>query len=185
MFVHHLKFYSYFRLLVLHCFIDFHTPLDYHLLCAQHACCIFIYCSTSNLVALQSYRCTVLISISRISTPYSGKLLQEKTITNWWKIWFSDFHGENFRGLLAFDAPKDTTPLNFTEKTFANSHKTVNFAKFFSLKVFPVYSSSSFHMFYRIGAHQQWSSCTRQCHKCPGRPKAKVLPCSLSWVQDH
>ena len=32
--------------------------------------------------------------------------------------------GENFRGLLAFAAPKDATPLIFAEKTFANSHKT-------------------------------------------------------------
>ena len=39
--------------------------------------------------------------------------------------------------------------------------------------------------FSRVGAHQQWSSCTWQCHKCPRRPKAKVLPRSLSWVQDY
>ena len=30
--------------------------------------------------------------------------------------------------------------LNFTEKTFANSHKTAKFAKVFSLKSFPLYS---------------------------------------------
>ena len=35
-------------------------------------------------------------------------------------------------------------------------------------------------IFSRVGAHQQWSSCTWQCHKCPRRPKAKVLPRSLS-----
>ena len=34
--------------------------------------------------------------------------------------------------------------------------------------------------FSRVGAHQQWSSCTWQCHKCPGGPKAKVHPRSLS-----
>ena len=26
--------------------------------------------------------------------------------------------------------------------------------------------------FSRVGAHQQWSSCTWQCHKCPWRPTA-------------
>ena len=32
--------------------------------------------------------------------------------------------GENFRGLLAFAAPKDATPPIFAGKTFVNSHKT-------------------------------------------------------------
>ena len=36
--------------------------------------------------------------------------------------------------------PKDATCLNFTEKTFMNSHKTLKFAKVFSLKRFPPYS---------------------------------------------
>ena len=44
--------------------------------------------------------------------------------------------GENFHGLLAFAVPKDTTPQNFVEKTFANSHKTAKFAKVFSLESF-------------------------------------------------
>ena len=33
-------------------------------------------------------------------------------------------------------------PPNFTEKTFANSHKTVKFAKVFSLESFPLYDMS-------------------------------------------
>ena len=38
---------------------------------------------------------------------------------------------------LAFAAPKGTTPQNFTEKIFANSHKTVKFVKVFSLEKYP------------------------------------------------
>jgi len=33
-----------------------------------------------------------------------------------------DFHGENFRGLLAFVVSKDATFPNFAEKTFVNSY---------------------------------------------------------------
>ena len=51
-----------------------------------------------------------------------------------------DLHGEHFRKLLACATPMDTTPPTFTENTFANSHKTVNFVKVFSLKSFPLYS---------------------------------------------
>ena len=39
-----------------------------------------------------------------------------------------DFHWENLRRLLAFTMPKDTTPPNFVEKTFANSHKPRKFS---------------------------------------------------------
>ena len=46
-----------------------------------------------------------------------------------------DFCGENFRRLLAFAVPKDATPPNFVEKTFANGHKTTKFTKVFSSKV--------------------------------------------------
>ena len=38
--------------------------------------------------------------------------------------------------MLAFAAPKNTTPPNFAEKTFAHRHKTAKFAKVFSSKVF-------------------------------------------------
>ena len=69
--------------------------------------------------------------------PYSGKLSREKTFADWRKY---DIRGENFRGLLAFAAPKDATPPNFAEKTFANSHKTAKSAKVFSLESFPLYS---------------------------------------------
>ena len=50
-----------------------------------------------------------------------------------------DFHRENFHGLLACAVPKDATPPNFVDKTFANSHKTVEFAKVSSLESFPLY----------------------------------------------
>ena len=75
--------------------------------------------------------------------PYSGKLSREKTFTDWWKY---DFRGENFSGLLAFAAPKDAMPPNFTEKTFANSHKTVKSAKVFSLESFPLYDRKILHL---------------------------------------
>ena len=54
-----------------------------------------------------------------------------------------DFHGEDSRRLLACATPKDATPPDFAEKTFVNSHKTVKFAKVFSLESFPIYSSCS------------------------------------------
>ena len=41
--------------------------------------------------------------------------------------------------MLTFAVPKDTMLPNFTEKTFANSHKTAKFAKVFSLESFPLY----------------------------------------------
>jgi len=53
-----------------------------------------------------------------------------------------DFRGENFHGLLTFAAPKDTTPPNFAENTFADSHKTTKSAKVFSLESFLLYGTS-------------------------------------------
>ena len=37
--------------------------------------------------------------------------------------------------------PKDAMPPNFAEKTFANSHKTLKFAKIFFLESFPLYGT--------------------------------------------
>ena len=48
--------------------------------------------------------------------------------------------------MLAFAAPKDAMPPNFTEKTFANSHKTVKSAKVFSLESFPLYDRKILHL---------------------------------------
>ena len=39
-----------------------------------------------------------------------------------------------------FAVPKDASPPNFAEKTFAYSHKTVKFVTVFFLKSFPLYS---------------------------------------------
>ena len=59
-----------------------------------------------------------------------------------------DFRGD-FRGLLPFATPTDAMPPNFTEKTFANSHKTAKFAKVFSLESFPLYGISLLlHVYY-------------------------------------
>ena len=62
------------------------------------------------------------------------------------------FAGENFHELVestiftektftdcSLVLPKDAMPLNFTEKTFAISHKTSKFVKVFSLESFPLY----------------------------------------------
>ena len=70
--------------------------------------------------------------------PYSGKLLRigEKY----------DFHRENVRRMLAFTVPKDVMPPNFTEKTFANSHKTAKFTKVFPLESFQLYGILSTNM---------------------------------------
>ena len=51
------------------------------------------------------------------------------------KIFTEKLSQRNFHRLLAFATPKDTTPQNFAEKTFTNSHKTLNFAKVFSTKI--------------------------------------------------
>ena len=71
--------------------------------------------------------------------PYSGKLSREETFVKFGEK--DNICGENFCRLLAFAVPKDTTPPNFTEKTFTNSHKT---AKVFSLKSFPLYGTECF-----------------------------------------
>ena len=50
-----------------------------------------------------------------------------------------DFFRENFPRLLTFGTLKDATPPNFMEKTFVKAmHKTVKFAKVFSLETFPL-----------------------------------------------
>ena len=41
--------------------------------------------------------------------------------------------------MLAFAVPKNAMPPNFVEKTFANSHKIMKFAKVFSRKSFTLY----------------------------------------------
>ena len=58
------------------------------------------------------------------------------------KGWWSYCIAENFHKLLACVMPKDATPQNFAEKTFANSHKPEKSATVFSLKSFPLYGRS-------------------------------------------
>ena len=48
---------------------------------------------------------------------------------------------EKTHGLLAFATPKDVTPPNFAEKTFANSHKNTKFVKVFFLESFLLYGT--------------------------------------------
>ena len=68
--------------------------------------------------------------------PYGGKLLREKTFTDWGKI--------RFLRIARFCSAKGVTPPNFSEKTFTNSHKTTKFTKVFSLESFPLYSRRRF-----------------------------------------
>ena len=69
-----------------------------------------------------------------------------------------DFCGENFCGLIARAVLKDTTPPNFTEKTFTNSHKTLKFVKVFSLESFPLYGNRN------IPKHHEVVVCTVSLH---------------------
>ena len=84
--------------------------------------------------------------VYKLYIPYSRKLswIGEKY----------DFRRESFCRLLVFAVPKDGTPPNFVETTFANSHKTT---KVFSLEsfgytvhVFPSPSSSLFPFLTRL-----------------------------------
>ena len=68
--------------------------------------------------------------------PYSGKLPREKTFANWWKIRVS---WRKLSRIARLCCTKDDMPSNFAEKTFANSHKNVKFAKVFSLESFLLY----------------------------------------------
>ena len=60
-------------------------------------------------------------------------ILRKKTSANWWKY---DFHGENFRGLLAFAVPKDVTPHISPRKLSHIATKPQNLQKFSPSKVF-------------------------------------------------
>ena len=51
--------------------------------------------------------------------------------------WIGEKYNFRFCRLLACATPKDTTPPNFEEKSFANSHKTVNLLNFFLSRKFP------------------------------------------------
>ena len=48
---------------------------------------------------------------------------------------------------------EETTPQNFGEKTFANSHKTAKFAKDFSLESFPLYNTRAVFEMSDFGLH--------------------------------
>ena len=73
-----------------------------------------------------------------------------------------DFYEENFCGLLAFTAPMDATPPNFTDKTFTNTHKTAKFMKVFSLESFPLYgicqrrNCRHYDVTLCVLSHQRW-----------------------------
>ena len=76
--------------------------------------------------------------------PYSAKLLREK---NFHKLAENTIFVEKTFVNCSLVLPMDTTPLNFTKKTFANSHKTSKSAKVFSLKSFPLYDTFKSYMY--------------------------------------
>ena len=67
-------------------------------------------------------------TLLREKTLVDNAMLTEKTFIDYWLV-----------------LPKDTTPPNFVEKTFTNSHKTLSMklVKVFSLKSFPLCSNKS------------------------------------------
>ena len=79
-------------------------------------------CAATSYMSLHFSTLCFIFALYRIAENFQGRKLSqigEKC----------DFRRENFRGLLAFAAPKDATPPNFMEKTFADSHKSAKFAK--------------------------------------------------------
>ena len=54
-----------------------------------------------------------------------------------------NFRGENFAD-CSLCCVKECHVPNFVEKTFANSHKIMKFAKVFSLESFPLYGKTTF-----------------------------------------
>ena len=96
--------------------------------------------------------------------PYSGKLSREKTFAR-----IGDFRGENYRGLLVFAAPKDATPSNFAEKTFARiATKPRNSRKFSPSKVsrYMVFMLSLFFIFQHWYHHQKCQKKRLSSHIC-------------------
>ena len=67
-----------------------------------------------------------------LKLPYSGKLLREK---NFRELVKNTIFTEKLSRIARFCSTKGATPPNFVEKTSANSHKTVKFAKVFPSKV--------------------------------------------------
>ena len=94
-----------------------------------------LYLYTYTIILCTYVKTGVVIICCLLRLSYSGKLSREKTFARISEKY--DFCGENFHRLLTFAVPKDTPPQNFAEKMFTNSHKTVKFAKVFSLESFP------------------------------------------------
>ena len=81
---------------------------------------------------------------------YSGKLWGRKLSRISEKY---DFHGENFHRLLAFTTSKDGKPTKLCGEIFADSHKTVKFAKVFRYTVYIMWWSCDGHVMV------MWYSC--------------------------
>ena len=101
---------------------------------------------------------------------YSGKLLGEKTrklATNTWQIWFL----WRKRSHIAFAAPKDAIPPNFTDKYYANkqAQNCESHASFLPWKFFT--------MWYNIQAQPQT--------KAPPAPTMSMKLCASCYTLWH
>ena len=114
-----------------------------------------------------------------------------------------DFFQEHFRGLLAFATPKDASPLNFMEKTFAKATKPQNLWKFSPAKVsrYTVYEQSMYYifrtvrsrvmqshpLFWPIPGHISSAGMTGKCTYTTASPPRHIrcvalwLHCGTSW----
>ena len=113
--------------------------------------------------------------------PYSGKLLREKTLANWWN---HDFRRENFRGLLTFAAPKDATPQISQRKLSRITTKPQNSRKFSPSKVFRytvwfwallIYTYGT--MYVLTCTHAKHSVTCGITHKLVSQPRSFPLSC--------
>jgi len=110
-------------------------------------------------------QCILCTSLHHVNTLLCSEILVVATVVTsmcmyctYCTVWREAFEGENVWELVgntifvektfadcSLVLPKDTMPPNFAEKTFANtpsSHKTLKFAKVFSLESFPLYSTT-------------------------------------------
>ena len=108
--------------------VECRYPQPHRALASIDTCCIMSYASRAT-----DYRIPGNFQGRNFREFVENKIVMEKT----------------FVDCSLLSPPKDTTPPNFAEKTFANSYKTSKFAKVFSLESFPLYSVL-FHFFFLL-----------------------------------
>ena len=108
-------------------------------------CCLYCPHCNSQLVLPMSVYSPHCCSPATYSHLSFSKMTYRIAGNFWWRKLGEkyDFHGENLHRLLPFAVPTDPMPPNFTEKTFANSHKTAKFASFLPWKFPAIWYSST------------------------------------------